>query len=615
MVGMLLTFRFPCGIIGFPVYRLRSLKSARKHLKLEYRQLSSLGKLQKSESLTDLATLLGFTPKGASYVLYKLDAAKKYRTFEVPKKSGGARVIHAPEAQLALLQRRLAELLYECVNERKKDHSRFWFASHGFHQGRTIVSNAEVHRRQRFVFNLDLEDFFGTINFGRVRGFFINDSMFALEPKVATIIAQIACHENALPQGSACSPVISNLIGNILDSRLLALARDARCTYTRYADDLTFSTNEKLFPTEIAVNVHGADWDVGAKLKKTIEKSGFFINPTKTRMSLRRSRQTVTGLVVNEKANINQDYYRAARAMCNSVFQTGYYFKPGDDPANVTDNLNPLEGTLSHIYFVKSRRDRKPKVNKLAISAGEFNPPRAPEELYRRLLFYKYFAAPNAPLIVTEGVSDITYLQCAIRALVKKFPLLAKEDDGKVIRLINFLKPSGTSRDILNLGHGAAGQGSLISQYANMLKKYPQKPMAHPVIILCDNDDGLKAVIKNAKSKIGKIVSTTTTDPFYHLGLNLYLVKVPEGTPPAVKDIESLFDPTLLKTVLGGKTFNPKKEHADHSEYGKVVFAEAVVRANAGGVDFSGFEDFLTRVENVLKHYSSHLAAKTAAAP
>ena len=134
--------------------------------------------------------------------------------------------------------------------------------------------------------------------------------------------------------------------------------------------------------------------------------------------------------------------------------------------------------------------------------------------------------------------------------------------------------------------------------------------MSHPVIILCDNDDGLKSVIKNAKSKIGKKVSTETTDPFYHLGLNLYLVKVPEGTPPADKDIESLFNPALLKTVVDGKTFNPKKEHGDHTEYGKVVFAEAVVRANWSTVDFSGFEDLLKRVEEVLEHYEAQLAAR-----
>lgn len=580
--------------------------------------MSLLERLQKAQSLTDLAKLLGFTPKGVSYVLYKMDAAKKYRSFDIPKKSGGVRTIHAPEPQLALLQTRLAELLYACVRERKQKNARFWFASHGFHKGRTVISNAEVHRRRRFVFNLDLNDFFGTINFGRVRGFFIHDTMFSLEPKVATIIAQIACHDNALPQGSPCSPVISNLIGNILDSRLLALARSAHCTYTRYADDLTFSTNEKLFPTEIAVNVHGADWEVGTKLRKAVEKTGFFINPVKTRMSLRQSRQTVTGLVVNSKTNINQDYYRATRAMCYLLFQTGYYFRPGDDPSNTTDKLGPLEGTLSHIHFVKARRDRHPRINKLAKAAGEFHPPRAPEELYRKFLFYKYFAAPAAPLIVTEGASDITYLQCAIKALANKFPLLAKEENGKVIRLLHFLKSSGTSRDLLNLGHGAAGQGALISQYENVFKKYKHKPMAHPVIILCDNDDGLKSVIKNAKSKIGKTVSTTTTDPFYHLGLNLYLVKVPEGAPPADKDIESLFDPALFKTVLKEKIFNPKKEHEDHTEYGKVIFAEAVVRANAGTVEFSGFDGLLTRIEDVLKHYAALLTAAAvpaAAAP
>lgn len=575
--------------------------------------MSSLEKLQKAKSLTDLAKLLGFTPKGVSYALYKMDAAKKYRSFDIPKKSGGVRTIHAPEPQLALLQTRLAELLYACVHEKKKADRRFWFASHGFHQGRTIVSNAEVHRRRRFVFNLDLENFFGTINFGRVRGFFIRDSMFSLEPKVATIIAQIACHDNALPQGSPCSPVISNLIGNILDSRLLALARDTRCTYTRYADDLTFSTNEKLFPTEIAVNMHGAAWEVGKKLRKEIEKSGFFINPAKTRMSLRRSRQTVTGLVVNEKANINQDYYRAARAMCNALFRTGFYFKPGDDPADVTDNLNPLEGTLSHIYFVKARRDRKPKVNKLAKAAGEFNPPRAPENLYRKFLFYKYFAAPKAPLIVTEGIPDITYLQCAIRALVKKFPLLGKEENGKVIRLVHFLKPTGTSRDILNLGHGAAGQASLISSYTNNLKNYVHKPMANPVIILCDNDGGPKTVFKNAEKNGGTKITTKTTDTFYYLGENLYLVKVPEGAPPNSREIEKLFDPALRATKLNGKSFDPKKDHDDSTHYGKVAFAESVVRANADRVDFSGFEELLKRLEDVIRDYSARTAASAAA--
>ena len=209
--------------------------------------------------------------------------------------------------------------------------------------------------------------------------------------------------------------------------------------------------------------------------------------------------------------------------MCDSLFQKGYYFRPGDDPADATAKLGPLEGTLSHIHFVKARRDRDPKVNKLAKAAGEFQPPRAPDELYRKFLFYKYFAAPVAPLIVSEEFSDITYLQCAIRALVKKFPLLAKEENGKAVRLVHFLKSSGTSRDLLNLGHGAAGQGALISQYENVLKKYRHKPMAHPVIILCDNDDGAQTRDQERQTQDWRDGVNYNDRSVYDLGVESYI--------------------------------------------------------------------------------------------
>lgn len=567
--------------------------------------MSTLEQLKNAKSLGNLAKILGYTPKGVSYILYKLDPEKKYRTFEIPKKSGGTRTIQAPEKQLLLLQKRLAMMLYECVGELKHEYPRFWSASHGFQKKKTIVSNAEMHHRRRFVFNVDLEDFFGSINFGRVRGFLIHDNSFKLDPSVATVIAQISCHKNALPQGSPCSPVISNLIGNILDARLLPLARAARCTYTRYADDLTFSTNEKLFPTQIAVNVHGSEWIVGDKFRNEIEGAGFLLNSGKTRMSLRHSRQTVTGLVVNTKVNINQDYYRSVRAMCNAVFQKGTYCRPLADETETTSNLYPLEGMLSHIYFVKARRDRSAKINKLASKAEEFRQPQALEKLYGNFLFYKYFVAPKAPLIVTEGISDITYLQCAIRSLARKFPSLAKEKDGKIIRLVNFLRPSTTTRNLLNLGQGADGQAQLVEKYTNSLKKYAHKPMAHPVIILCDNDNGAKKVFGKASPKSGCSISTTTTDPFYSLGENLYLVKVPEESPPCPNDIEDLFPPSLLAEKIDGKSFDRKKEHGDDSAYGKVIFAEKVVRSKAASIDFSGFLKLLSRVDQCLTHYKT----------
>ena len=71
------------------------------------------------------------------------------------------------------------------------------------------------------------------------------------------MLAQIACYNNSLPQGSPCSPAFSNLIGHILDIQLLRIAKEEGCTYTRYADDLTFSTNKPTFPTDIARPVAG----------------------------------------------------------------------------------------------------------------------------------------------------------------------------------------------------------------------------------------------------------------------------------------------------------------------------------------------------------------------
>lgn len=295
--------------------------------------------------------------------------------------------------------------------------------------------------------------------------------------------------------------------------------------------------------------------------------------------------------------------------MCRSVFDTGLWYKPSVDasrPPEMIDNIRPLEGMLSHIYFVKARRDRSHKANKDA----SFSAPRAPVEQYRRLLFYKYFVAARTPIIVAEGVTDITYLKCAIRSRAAKFPTLASTENGKTALAVGFLNATGTARTVLNLGTGAAGQGNLIDQYDGRLKHYRHIPLAHPVIILCDNDDGLDKIVKSVNKKAGKSVSTVTTDQFYCITNNLYLIKVPEGNPPVKRDIEDLFLAATLATLIDGKPFDKKKEHGDHTAYGKTKFANEVVRPNAGTIDFSGFDDLLQRMAACLADYKTKLAAK-----
>ena len=576
--------------------------------------MSKLNNLKKTHDLKGLAKLLGYKPIGLSYVLYKIPDNKRYKTFAISKKSGGERIINAPEREIKLLQSRLADFLYDCIDEIQMDNPHYLGASHAFQKERTIISNAKHHQRRKYVFNIDLEDFFGTINFGRVRGFFLKDSYFTLQESVATIIAQITCHKNALPQGSPSSPVISNLIGNILDRQLSSLARDVKCTYTRYADDLTFSTNMKSFPPEIAVPGEDSQWHVGDELRDQITQCGFSINDNKTRMSLRCSRQTVTGLVVNSKPNINQDYYRSVRAMCHSLFGTGnYYLLNANDETDKKwiKNLNPLEGMLSHIYFVKMRRDRRDtkktensKINKRARKVGEFKPPEAPGILYKRFLYYKHFAAPTAPLIVCEGKTDIIYLKCAINALIGKFPLLADVEEGKSKREINFLKRSGSILKTLDLAEGASGLSKLIGEYQKTLSKFKDKPMSYPVIILCDNDADGKKVFSAVKTNTNIVITPMSSDSFFHLFENLYLVKVPENTNSG--QIEDLFPDDLLNTKFQGKVFELIKENNDQETFDKIIFAKKIVfpRRNDEEI-FSDFEPLLQRISDCISDYQS----------
>ncbi len=293
--------------------------------------MNALGKLKKTTSLSELAILLGYKPKALSYILYKIPSGNKYTEFTIPKNNGGTRRIKAPVDQLKTLQKRLAELLNKCFKEICITSKHKRSLSHGFRENHSILTNANEHKHKRHVFNIDLQDFFPSINFGRVRGFLIKNAHFELDQKVATVIAQIACHDNELPQGSPCSPIISNLIGHLLDIRMANLAKKAKCTYSRYADDLTFSTNRKEFPERIAIKKNGYDneWVSGKALKKEIEKVGFTINEGKTSLQHKTARQIATGLIVNKKLNIKREYYKQARSMCYALFQSDQFYIGG----------------------------------------------------------------------------------------------------------------------------------------------------------------------------------------------------------------------------------------------------------------------------------------------
>jgi len=407
--------------------------------------VSLLRKLKESKSLNDLAYILGFSPKNLAFILYKIPEEDKYQLFEIPKKDGGIRLINAPDARLKNLQRRLANVLYACIDE-IDDHHGLKSLTHGFKRDLSIHTNAKVHKNKRHVLNFDIEDFFPSINFGRVRGYFIKNKSFLLNEKIATLIAQICCHKNELPQGSPCSPVISNLIAHLLDVRLVGVAKKYGCSYSRYVDDITISTNKKEFPKELSTHdpENLDSCNLGKEIEKIFLRTGFKVKGSKTRLTHRDQRQLVTGLTVNKKVNVRKEYYKLARAMTYSFFNTGNYSVPGEfSPLDIPEKesnetvetkMARLEGVLNHIHYTRNISDHRDLKDKQ-------DDPTAIWRLYRDFLYYKTFGAPDKPLVVCEGVTDSIYLKLALKKLHNECPNLIDKTGNKFNLKIRWTPP------------------------------------------------------------------------------------------------------------------------------------------------------------------------------
>ena len=266
---------------------------------------------------SSVAKLLGVPYDRLVYHIYRVEKSKRYKIFELPKKSGGYRQISTPITALKIIQRKLNQVL-QAVYKIKP-------SVHGFIQGKNIVTNAKVHAGKRYVLNIDLKDFFPSINFGRVRGLFMAFP-YGLNPDVATVLAQICCHNNQLPQGAPTSPIVTNMICAKMDSQLQHLAKECKATYTRYADDITFSTTLPKFPPRLAYTVTEEGTEklvLGDALLNIITENGFTINEQKIRLQTRGNHQSVTGLTTNKFPNVDRKYVRQIRAMLHAWAKFG----------------------------------------------------------------------------------------------------------------------------------------------------------------------------------------------------------------------------------------------------------------------------------------------------
>ena len=360
----------------------------------------------------DLADLLEVDYRRLVYHLYASRRDSQYESFSIPKKSGGVRTISAPVTSLKIIQRKLNQVFQAVYRPR---HS-----VHGFTRKRNVLSNALQHSRQRYVFNLDLKDFFPSINFGRVRGLFMSQP-YNVPEEVATALAQICCFDGRLPQGGPTSPVVSNMICSRMDGALQRLAKKHHCYYTRYVDDITFSTSLPYFPKQLCQRLSLDDQAsavVGKELDHVIMDNGFDINTSKVRLRTRGRRQEVTGLTVNHAPNVRRRYINQIRAMLNAWDNYGLddaqaeYLKKYNDQHRFPGRESPLfqhvvKGKIEYVGMVRGSSD--PIFQRLLSELKM----RAPELVREDRLITQAISLS----VMTEGPTDPKHLRASLTSL------------------------------------------------------------------------------------------------------------------------------------------------------------------------------------------------------
>lgn len=315
-------------------------------------RLQSYG-LQWLGNASEIADAVGITVNELRFLSFdrKTSSVSHYVRFQVPKKSGGVRLISAPMPRLKAVQH---WILYNIL-EKVAAHD----SAHGFRAGRSIVTNARPHVGAETIINLDLKDFFPTITYRRVKGLFRS---FGYSEAAATILGLlcteptteeveldgqkyfVATGARHLPQGAPTSPAITNALCRRLDRRLLKMADDLGFTYTRYADDLTFSASGE--------NLRHLS-SVLARVKAIVEHEGFTVHPEKTRVLRRSRQQEVTGLVVNSKANVSRQELRRFRATLYQIEKDG---PAGKSWGHSPDVIASIHGFANFVYMVNPEK-------------------------------------------------------------------------------------------------------------------------------------------------------------------------------------------------------------------------------------------------------------------
>ncbi|MEQ8954573.1 MAG: retron St85 family RNA-directed DNA polymerase, partial [Gammaproteobacteria bacterium] len=236
-----------------------------------------------------LPLFLGISPKTIFSIRH--NPRKHYRSFELKKKDGTKRDIDTPRTYLKVIH---WWILDNILNRVQLADNIFGFVS-----GRSAIQNAEYHLGAKHVLNVDIQQFFPSITKDQVHTIFIS---IGYEDEVAEMLSELCCLDGRVPQGAPTSPAIANLVLRELDVELSLLAKKSGYRYSRYADDLTFSSQSWIRKEFLNL------------VESAVKDAGFDLKPQKTRFSGSEGRMEVTGVVINEKPQPKRAWRKRVRA-------------------------------------------------------------------------------------------------------------------------------------------------------------------------------------------------------------------------------------------------------------------------------------------------------------
>jgi retron-type reverse transcriptase len=247
----------------------------------------------------DLAFRLGISIAQLNWLTYSREG--RYQRFERPKASGGTRVLHAPTSKLKTVQRYITQKIL------LKRHPHKYATA--FYPGSSLAKGASPHVDRRIVVRMDLKDFFPSITYRQVRQVF---SQFGYTYRVASMLANLCCDEGRLVQGAPSSPALSNLVAMRVDQRICGMKPKLKFYYSRYADDLIFSSNDERLLGRLPF------------IKRILAEEGFTVNEEKLRIMRAGRQQRVTGVVVNSRLNVPRTEHRRLRAILHNIESKGW---------------------------------------------------------------------------------------------------------------------------------------------------------------------------------------------------------------------------------------------------------------------------------------------------